>query len=287
MRIAIATCRKKPEGTKDDEQLVAALRARGHEPENIQWHDLHADWSNYNLTLLRSPWDYYERLPEFLQWLARAEKQTKILNPPETVRINAEKDYLLALQKQGFPVPPSSIFTREQKQEALAQARAQLKNHPIVIKPTVSGGSYLTYFVKSEQELAPAIEKILDHGKLLLQPYLPTIETQGEVSLVYFRIGREWRLSHSVVKNAIPGEFRIQTDFGGSVKPWEPNEACTQLSHRLLETLSPGDLYARIDLVDWATEPKVGELELIEPALYFHSAPHSAALLVQALESAI
>lgn len=285
MRIAIATCRKKPEGTTDDEHLIQALKARGHEPANLRWDTPTADWSQFDITLLRSPWDYYERLPEFLAWAEKADQQTRLLNPLATVKTNAEKDYLLDLEKQGFPVPRSLVFTAAQKREALERARAELRKGPLVLKPTVSGGSYLTYFVKTESELEPAIENILRHGKLLLQPYLPTIETQGEVSLIYFRVGKAWRFSHAVLKNARSGDFRVQTDFGGSTVPWEPNLPCLALSERLLETLSPHDLYARIDLVDWQTEPKVGELELIEPALFFAQAPHSAPLLVEALEA--
>lgn len=285
MRIAIATCRKKPEGTTDDQLLIAALKQRGHEPSNVMWSDPQADWGKFDLCLLRSPWDYYERLPEFLAWAEKADKVTKLLNPLPTVRVNAEKDYLLGLEKQGFPVVPSFIF--EAAPPALERARSLLRQQPIVLKPTVSGGSYLTYVARTEAELQPAVQEVLAHGKLLLQPYLTSIETEGEVSLIYFRVGREWRYSHAVLKTAATGEFRVQTDFGGKVEPWEPNASCRRLSERLLETLAPGDIYARIDLVDWRTSPRLGELELIEPALFFAQAARPAPLLVEALEKSI
>ena len=41
--------------------------------------------------------------------------------------------------------------------------------------------------------------------------YLPSIETQGETSLLYFG----GRLSHAVNKRPLRGEFRIQEEFGG------------------------------------------------------------------------
>ena len=283
MRIAIATCRKKPEGTTDDQLLTVSLRARGHEPSNVKWSDPEVDWAAFDCCLLRSPWDYYERLPDFLRWAELTDQKTRLLNPLSTVRVNAEKDYLLSLQQEGFPVVPSYIFSRND--EALERARALLCHTPVVLKPTVSGGSYLTYLVKTEAELAPAAARVLAHGKLLLQPYLTTIETEGEVSLMYFRVGKKWQYSHGVLKTAAKGEFRVQTDFGGRVEPYAPDARVKALADRILATLAPGDIYVRIDLVDWQTEPKIGELELIEPALFFAQAEHSAPLLVKALEA--
>lgn len=283
MRIAIATCRKKPEGTNDDQLLTQALQNKGHEARNVLWNDPQTDWSKYDLCLLRSPWDYYERLPEFLHWAEQTDKKTKLVNPLATVRVNAEKDYLLSLEKLGLPVVSSFIFAS--REDALQKAHDLLRNQPVVVKPTVSGGSYLTYVVKNEAELMPAVSRVLAHGKLLLQPYLPTIETQGEVSLMYFRVRGEWRYSHAVLKTARKGEFRVQTDFGGKVEIFQPSPRVNVLAERILATLHPLDLYVRIDLVDWQTEPKIGELELIEPALFFAQSPKAAPLLVEALEA--
>lgn len=283
MRIAIATCRKKPEGTNDDLLLTAALKAKGHAPVNAMWSDPSIEWSKFDLCLLRSPWDYYERLPEFLQWAEKISTQTTLLNPLETIQANAEKDYLLDLEIKGLPIVPSQVFAS--RECALSAASELLRTAPIIVKPTVSGGSYLTYVVRNEHELEPAIQKVLAHGKLLLQPYLPTIETEGEVSLMYFRVGKNWEYSHSVLKTAAKGEFRVQTDFGGKVELYEPSPKVTALANRILETLDPKDIYVRIDLVDWKTEPKIGELELIEPALFFRQHEPSANLLVKALEA--
>ena len=44
----------------------------------------------------------------------------------------------------------------------------------------------------------------------MIQPYLPSIETEGETSLLFFG----GRFSHAVNKRPVPGEFRIQVQFG-------------------------------------------------------------------------
>jgi glutathione synthase/RimK-type ligase-like ATP-grasp enzyme len=282
MRIALVTCSHKPDGNEDDHLLAQELRKRGHEVAFPIWSDPGLDWTQFSQAVLRSPWDYYKRLPEFLAWAEHASGKTRLLNPLSTVRTNAEKDYLLELENLGLPVVPSWIFA-----DPAEEAYALLNEFPLVVKPTVSGGSYLTYSVKTAPELKAAFDKVLAHGKALVQPFLPTVETEGEISLMYFRVGKYWKYSHSVLKTAAPGDFRVQTDFGGKVERFDPTPKVTALASQILETLAPEDLYVRIDLVNWRTQPLIGELELIEPALFFAYDPSAAPLLASALESLI
>ena len=48
----------------------------------------------------------------------------------------------------------------------------------------------------------------------LFQAFVPEVETQGEVSLVFI----DGVFSHAVRKRPAQGDFRVQIDFGGS---WE------------------------------------------------------------------
>lgn len=283
MRIALVTCEEKPEGTADDRILQAALGAKGHAAEYKIWSDPEADWEKFDLALLRSPWDYYKRLPEFLAWTSRVSRSTRLANPLDTVRENATKDYLLDLEKRGLAIVPS--FFAKDRATAIDAGYQMLRNGPIVVKPAVSGGSFLTYLVRSAKELETPVQQVLAHSEALLQPFMDSVPADGEISLIYFRVGASWKYSHSVLKTAAPEEFRVQTDFAGKVERFEPSRKLFAFAEQILQRLSPGDLYVRIDLVDWKKSPKIGEIELIEPALFFAFSEQAAALQIEAIEA--
>lgn len=283
MKIALVTCEEKAGGTADDHILRDELTRRGHEVHAPIWSQS-SQWNNFDLALLRSPWDYYKRLPEFLQWASATSKQTRLINPLETIRENAHKEYLLDLGQRGLPVVPS--FIAQDAPTALTAARKMLKKSPVVIKPAVSGGSYLTYLIHKEQELEEFIKNVIAQSEAMLQPFMPSIPADGEVSLIYFRVGAQWKFSHSLLKTAAQGDFRVQQKHRGALHEYAPGKKVLQLAEAILKDLSPADLYIRIDLVDWKTDPKIGELELIEPELFFRLSPKAAPLLADALENA-
>ncbi|MGZ3693646.1 MAG: ATP-grasp domain-containing protein [Bdellovibrionota bacterium] len=282
MRIALVTCEAKPEGSSDDRILQSALLTRGHEAHWEIWSNAGADWGTYDLALIRSPWDYYKRLPDFLAWTEKVGRLTRLANPKETIRENATKDYLLDLEMRGLPIVPSIIA--QDKATAMHVAVQMLEKGPLIVKPTVSGSSYLTFLLKDEALLESSVQKVLAHSEVLLQPFIESIATDGEISLIYFRIGKEWKYSHAVLKTAAPNEFRVQSDYSGKVESFEPSKKIFAFAQAILERLSPHDSYVRIDLVDWKTKPKIGEIELIEPALFFGFSPGAAARQIEALE---
>ena len=48
--------------------LLAALAEAGLDADVVDWDDPEVDWASYRLALLRSTWDYTERIAEFLAW---------------------------------------------------------------------------------------------------------------------------------------------------------------------------------------------------------------------------
>lgn len=111
-RIALVTCRPGPEVSVDRDLpvLVRALREAGAEAESVYWDDERADWGGYDLAVLRSTWDYSWRAAEFLAWAERCGKATRLANPAEVVRWNADKRYLGDLAEAGVPVVPTRYF---------------------------------------------------------------------------------------------------------------------------------------------------------------------------------
>ena len=97
----------------------------------------------------------------------------------------------------------------------------------------------------------------------MIQPYLPTIETEGETSLLFFG----GRFSHAVNKRPVTGEFRIQLQYGGIYTPVPtPPAGALALAEQTLAAIDAPLLYARIDMVrDDDGSPRLMELEIIEP----------------------
>ena len=74
-RIALVTTH--PARTRDEDlaPLVEALQRAGAEVGVEDWDDASVDWASYEVAVLRSTWDYMDRLDEFLAWLDRAAAQ--------------------------------------------------------------------------------------------------------------------------------------------------------------------------------------------------------------------
>ena len=117
----------------------------------------------------------------------------------------------------------------------------------------------------------------------MIQPYLPTIETEGETSLLFFG----GRLSHVVNKRPVAGEFRVQVQYGGGyVALPEPPAGALALAERTLAAIGEDLLYARIDMAPNADGGWVlMEAELIEPDFYLGAAPEGGARFAAAVKA--
>lgn len=266
MRIALATCLEKPEGTFDDQLLRAALAKAGHTADFRVWNAA-ADWTGYDTCLIRSTWDYHRNSAKFVAWVRAVSVHSRVLNSHEAISWNVDKSYLCDLGHRGLSVVPTKIFT--DAGEARKAITKQIESGRVVVKPTVSATAELTHKIETDKDLAEIVKNILARSPLVLQPYVESIEEDGELSLVYFKIQGKVRFSHAIHKRAKRGEFRVQEEFGGSTEKIVPPDPCLELARKTLEMIRQNWTYARVDLVDWTTTPRLGELELIEPELFF------------------
>jgi glutathione synthase/RimK-type ligase-like ATP-grasp enzyme len=150
-----------------------------------------------------------------------------------------------------------------------------------VIKPAVSGNAYRTHVVTrdSAAQHAEVVAALASGVGLLVQPYLPEIEREGELSLVYF----DGAFSHAVVKTPASNDFRVQFEFGGQFRRVEPTPSMLRSAQRVLSALPEAPVYARVDGVVLDGELHLMEVELIEPYLYLREAPEQAAAFVSAV----
>ena len=105
--IALVTAREALALDEDMPPLVSALRARGASVQTPFWDDPSVDWSHFDVAVLRSTWDYVDRIDEFLAWADRSRCATHLLNSPEVVRWNTDKHYLAHLECHGVPPVPT------------------------------------------------------------------------------------------------------------------------------------------------------------------------------------
>ena len=90
-RVALVSCRAARGLDEDLPLLLTAFEAGGASAEIVDWDDDEVDWARFDLALLRSAWDYTERLPQFLAWAERTAARTLLLNPLSVVRWNSDK----------------------------------------------------------------------------------------------------------------------------------------------------------------------------------------------------
>ncbi|GAB3231711.1 hypothetical protein GCM10027346_18380 [Hymenobacter seoulensis] len=278
MNIALVTCESlaqyaAPNVEDEDGLLTRYLREQGHTVEPRVWSNPAVDWLRYDVVVVKSPWDYFDRVAEFYEWLERMESLgVKLLNPAATVRWNADKKYLLEMEQAGVHIVPTHWLSRGQAVEAEALFD-ELGNDTLVVKPAVSGGAKNT-FVFTRQESAirqPLLQDLLRDEDFLVQPFQPEIQQEGEWSLIYF--GGEF--SHCVLKTPKSGDFRVQHYLGGGIEPREAPAHLRQAADAIVRQFATGCLYARVDGLDQGGQFLLMELELIEPFLYLASSEGS------------
>jgi glutathione synthase/RimK-type ligase-like ATP-grasp enzyme len=278
-RILVAGSRVRSERSDAETlPLVDALARLGVDADVLPW-DLPesvAGWSAADLVAVRTTWDYTERLEEFLAWADAAGAATRLRSPAGTVRWNSHKGYLVELAAAGVPVVPTRVVARGTAAPELGAGR-------LVVKPAVAAGGRGTHHGYAE-ELAEPAAALLAAGDLLVQPFLESVERDGEVSVI--RIGDRW--SHAVRKTPPSGGFLVHERHGGSLDDHAPTDEETAVAERALAAApAPGDLVAaRVDLVRLRGEPVVSELELIEPELFLRRSAGAPDRLAAALLSA-
>ncbi len=124
---------------------------------------------------------------------------------------------------------------------------------------------------------------LLYFGARLNQPYLQDVDRVGETALIHF----DGVFSHAIRKGPLlrRGEDVTASLFAAeSIAPRQASDAEWMLAARALDAIPGGaPLYARVDLLPTADGPRLLELELTEPSLFFAHAPGSAARMAQAL----
>ncbi|MGO1199424.1 MAG: ATP-grasp domain-containing protein [Dermabacteraceae bacterium] len=274
----------------DARPLLRALHARGAEARAVDWADPEVDWADFDLVVLRSPWDYSLRPAEFDAWLDRAGAATKILNEPALVRWNMDKHYLAELEQAGIPGIPTTFHAEEASLiAALSAAHSGPGGGHVVLKPTVGAGAQLAGLLRPGDPAALALgrEIFAEQRTVMLQPEVPELSAGHEKALYLV----DGHFTHAISKGALLAR-------GGGLRGGSYRETPQQVSadaaerafaEQVLSTIAEvtglaTPLYARIDLVDTAAHGLLLlEAELFEPLFNLQLVPEVAEVFADAI----
>ncbi len=304
--IAIATCPEARPVDEDAPLLLAALAARGATASEQDWTDRDVQWGGFDLVVVRSTWDYASRRDEFVAWSRRVGAVTRLANPAPVITWNTDKHYLLDLASDGVPTVPTSFLDptpdAERAGAAAWVAATAAPDTGFVVKPAVSAGARDTFRHAAPDIDPSSIDRAAEHAiailrsgrSAMLQPYLDTVDDEGETGLVFFA----GRFSHAFRKGAL-----LRVDAGTvdglfapeDITPREPTDEQLVVAAGALDAARRRTgselLYARVDLlVEPTGRSVVLELELTEPSFFLHTdadaAGRAAAAIVTAATSA-
>jgi len=262
-------------GRDEDEPLgLAALERAGVSVDVVDWDDAAVDWSVFDRVVLRSAWDYPQRLDEFSTWLDAVAAVTDLVNPPALVRWSLDKQYLGELAAVGVPITPTDFVP--------PGSPATLPPGGVVVKPSVGAGSVdaASYVADQHDEARAHVARLHAAGQVaLVQPFLRSIPEEGEWPMVFL----DGRFSHAANKRVVlPQAGTVDDLFAPETNAAHVATAAqvevAQAAVDLLTERLGTPTYARVDLVrDDAGGFCVLELELVEPSLFLAHAEPAAA----------
>lgn len=247
--------------------LAPAMEARGIAMKVIDWEADLAEFAGVSLALLGSCWNYQDKHEAFLARLDELEAQgVQLCNSAEIVRWNSRKTYLRELSERGAATIPT-LWREEVTVKGAREALDTFETDRIVVKRQIGAGA-------EGQELVvrsslPGADWSFGHPAML-QPYLPAIAEDGELSLIFI----DGAFSHALRKRAADGEYRIQSIYGGREEDYAPSPEEIAQAQAVFDAL-PFDapLYARIDMLRHEDQLLLMEAEMIEPYLYPEQGP--------------
>lgn len=276
-----------------DRPFIDAAFARADiEVVHSAWEDERVDWDAFDLVVVRTTWNYVERESEFRVFLDRFHSSMVLHNPAALIEWNIDKHYLRDLEAAGVPVVATAFVASV---DEIDGAIASVDAPEIVVKPTISAGSRLTgRFVAGDRRAAELAHTILRDGRcVMVQPYLPAVDDEGEYAVVMI----DGAIAHRARKAQIldTGGTFVGGEYREVITPADADEeldtvalraagACRDRARELGVLAADEELlYARCDITRMPSGDAVLlEAELFEPALFLPVAPATADLLAAA-----
>ena len=177
---------------------VEAFTAAEIDLTHAAWEDETVRWDEFDLVVVRSPWNYVDRLVAFRQWLHGRRALTTMHNPAGLIEWNMDKRYLAELAALGVSVVPTAYASNTAE---LAAALEEISAPQVIVKPSISAGSRLTGRFTNRSQLAMELgQRVLDAGfTVMVQPFAESVVAVGEIGTVMI----DGSISHSFRKGPL------------------------------------------------------------------------------------
>lgn len=240
----------------------------------LAWDDPYSQFSNFDLLILRSSWNYYHSENEYKEFLKFIDRIPLLYNDPKVIKWNSNKLYLKDLNKKRIPIIPT-LFLNDVKALKVKDFNFLPGEKNVVIKPCVSGNARNTHRVDINPIDFNTLEKFKNNiveaplGGIMIQPFVESIVDLGEISLIFFRD----KFSHAVRRIPLPESFCTHENAISLKKvPLEALDLAKRTlaaTYQILRMPAASLLYARVDvLYDPTKGYLLSELEVIEPELF-------------------
>jgi hypothetical protein len=239
-RIVLAGCPRQVAGDGDDAGLLDALRHRGLHAHWLSWDD--PEIHRADLVILRAAHDYADRIGEFLPWTLEVKN---LLNPPAAVAWNADRHYLDKLASQQVPTVPGETFAPGD------QVRLP-RTGQVFVSATLGSGTRRCPDRSAAAECAAELQAA--GRSVFVQPS----ESAPETVLV-FLCGKQ---SHAFTLRA-GALHQAEPDF----EIWDAGVAALACAAAQIGISTSELLYARAHVIGGAEDPRLLELQLVEPSL--------------------
>jgi glutathione synthase/RimK-type ligase-like ATP-grasp enzyme len=248
---------------REDLQLMAELKSRKLEVELVAWDQF--EEQSADVYVVRTIWDQHQKSEK--QWAQFCFKisSLNVLNGALLER-NRSKLYLLELLPYAVPSARAASWSDVVK---FSKKFPNTSSESFVLKPLVGSLGTRVVRIRLDEQSKRQLAKQWAHGgEYLVQPFVPSIITAGELSCIYF----QQQLSHCVRKVPVAGQFKVQ---GGKLtRELTPPPAAIRVAETVLKQIGASD-YARVDLVEYEGQWRLQELELLDPELFLPLHPEA------------
>jgi hypothetical protein len=282
-RCAYLTMREPGDFVTDYDVSIPEMAALGWRVDTVTWDDPAVAWDEFDAVYICTPWDYPDKLAQFLGVLGTIDRsQAHLVNELALVNWNLRKTYLADIEERGGAIVPS-LWHDDFDPVAIAASFRQLGASRVVIKPQVGANAVDTFVLEDPlpEQLSRRLAGIFAGRPHFIQPFMRNVQSEGEYSLFYF----DCDYSHAILKVPAAGDFRSQEEHGAEILPVDPPAGLREAADRIMTLVEPAPVYARADFVrDQGERFLLMELELIEPSLYLRTDHGAAGRFARAFE---
>lgn len=262
-RIAYVTHRGSEDPDPDLPLAVAALEAARLDVEVIAW-DADTAWDEFDLVLVRSPWDYPGRRAEFLRWARAVEDCTALANPALTLARNTDLTYLRDFARQGIATIDTIWFEPGESPAQLEQEIAQRGWTNCTVRPNIGDEDTVTGVLADPAE---ALRVAVD------------LTARGLLAVVQEAAGGTEEVSAVVIAGKISHAVRGHRGRNGqAADAVRIDDALADTVGDILPVAAAQDalLYARVDVVSGPDGWVLRAFEATAPRLFLEAAEHAA-----------